>query len=87
MACDRPRNTSLPLAAQCLRSASSARSIAADEHRIRRSDVFARSASRAASLTGSPITVYSYRFSAPMLPAKTDPAETPIPKSTSGSAR
>src|SRR4051812_7832222 len=87
VASDRPRNTSLPFPVQCLLSASSARSMAADEQRILRSEVFARSASRAASLTGSPITVYSYRFSAPMFPANTAPAETPIPKSTWRSSR
>ncbi|GAB4989543.1 hypothetical protein MAHJHV59_47850 [Mycobacterium avium subsp. hominissuis] len=44
---------------------SPAASIAAAEHRILRSAVLARSACRAASFTASPITVYSYRFSAP----------------------
>src|SRR5262249_8460355 len=39
----------------------------------------ASSHSRAAALTGSPITVYSNRSLAPTLPATTWPAATPIP--------
>ena len=44
------------------------------------------SVSRAASLTGSPITVYSNRWVEPMLPAITRPCETPIPASSSGTS-
>src|SRR3954447_25160670 len=49
------------------------------EARRRSERRFARSVSRDASLTGSPITVYSKRLSAPTLPATTGPTETPIP--------
>lgn len=41
----------------------------------------ASSVSRAASLTGSPITVYSNRACAPMWPAMARPADTPMPNS------
>jgi topoisomerase IA-like protein len=43
----------------------------------------ASSVSRAASLTGSPMTVYSKRACAPMCPAIARPAETPMPNSAS----
>ena len=46
----------------------------------------ASSHSRAASLTGSPITVYSKRSLAPTLPATASPAATPIPASHSGTS-
>ena len=46
----------------------------------------ASSHSRAASLTGSPITVYSKRSLAPTLPATTWPAATPMPASHSGTS-
>ena len=45
---------------------------------------FASSVRRAASFTGSPMTVYSKRCSAPMLPATTRPDETPMPASSPG---
>jgi NAD(P)-dependent dehydrogenase (short-subunit alcohol dehydrogenase family) len=56
---ERPRSISEPCSFQHRRSASSARSIAAPEHNTRPPKSLARSASRAASLTASPTTVYS----------------------------
>jgi hypothetical protein len=44
------------------------------------------SVSRAASFTGSPITVYSKRRIEPTLPATASPADTPIPTATSGTS-
>ena len=46
---------------------------------MRLGHVFDSSHSRAASLTGSPMTVYSKRSLAPTLPATTWPAATPMP--------
>ena len=79
----RPRSTSEPLVSQRLRSSPSAALSTAAEHSTRLGFSLARSASRAASLTASPITVYSNRFSAPTKPANTGPADTPTPKSSS----
>lgn len=58
--------------------------MAAPDASVRDRNIFASSASRAVSFTGSPITVYLQLFAAPMLPAKTWPAEIPTPKSISG---
>ena len=45
--------------------------------------LFARSHSREAAFTESPITVYSNRDSSPMFPATASPVPTPIPASIS----
>ena len=49
-------------------------------------DVLARSVSRAAEFTASPMTVYSKRCSCPTLPATTWPVATPMPAPTSGTS-
>ncbi len=82
----RPRNT---IASPSLhRSASRwpARCRAASEASRCSGCCLASSHSRAASLTGSPITVYSKRSAAPTLPATTCPAEAPTPAATVGSS-
>jgi glucose-6-phosphate 1-dehydrogenase len=55
----RPRSVVDPCTVHRARSSGSASSVAAVEARMRVSEAFARSAMRAASFTGSPITVYS----------------------------
>ncbi len=82
----RPRRVTLSPSDQCRRSSAPALSMARSEATIRSGLSLASSHRRAASLTGSPITVYSKRSSAPTLPATAGPAETPMPKPTSGSS-
>src|SRR3954465_13683688 len=72
----RPRSRTS--SSSCQRAASSppARRTIASEASTRAGTPFARSHSRAASLTGSPMTVYSKRCSSPTLPATPEPPET-----------
>ena len=74
VAFERPRSSTSSPSSQSPASSPDASSTAADEARIPLpSRSFARSQSRAASLTASPITVYSKRSTPPMLPATTSP--------------
>src|SRR5213595_1026041 len=61
-----------------------ARATIVSEATIRPGWSLASSARRAASLTGSPMTVYSKRSAAPTFPATTVPAESPIAARISG---
>ena len=83
----RPRNIVSFPSRQSAASLADTRAKAAPEARRRLGCRLASSQSRAASFTGSPITVYSSRRSAPMFPATAAPAEIPVPDSSSGSSR
>lgn len=71
---DRPRRVSSPPICHRATSSGAARASAAWEASSRSGLAWASSVKRAAWFTGSPITVDSNRFAAPMLPATTRPA-------------
>ena len=77
----RPRSSTTSPTSQHSASASSAPLTAIADASTWPSSSLASSVSRAASLTGSPITVYSNRACAPMWPAMARPADTPMPNS------
>ncbi len=83
----RPRSSTISPTSQHSASASSAPLTAIADASTWPCSSLASSVRRAASLTGSPMTVYSNRACAPMCPAMARPAETPIPNSVSPRTR
>src|SRR5262249_18312281 len=83
--CDRPRTRAPPAGAQS-RAAPACRRVSS-ETRTGTPSSLVSSSMRAATLTASPIAVYSRRRGAPTSPTTTVPVCTPIPMRSSGSPR